>query len=302
MVGTKAFLFSIIMMPVLMMGSLFAIELMRNAIEIHDRKIAVIDHSGEFVELLILEANQKNLSLEQGIDSSIDNDAETASESEEKQGDLLGGAFDRYFFERIDPEQATDEFKSQLSERIREQDLYAFVEIPANIDGGLSSDKIRFYSQDSSLSVARSWVSNIINTSIREAKFAEAGIDPDAVAAASVPIEVVGMGLVDRGLDGGFSAEEENDPMNAIFLPMSVMMMMFMVIFMAAQPMLESVLEEKSQRIAEVLLGSANPFQLMSGKLTWNRGWVVNRICDLYDSALLGWLVGKVIWIRFHFT
>ena len=54
MVGTKAFLFSIIMMPVLMMGSLFAIELMRNAIEIHDRKIAVIDHSGEFVELLII--------------------------------------------------------------------------------------------------------------------------------------------------------------------------------------------------------------------------------------------------------
>ena len=55
--------------------------------------------------------------------------------------------------------------------------------------------------------------------------------------------------------------------MAAILLPMGVMMMMFMVIFMAAQPMLESVLEEKSQRIAEVLLGSANPFQLMSGKL-----------------------------------
>ena len=36
---------------------------------------------------------------------------------------------------------------------------------------------------------------------------------------------------------------------------------------MASQPMLESVLEEKSQRIAEVLLGSANPFQLMMGKL-----------------------------------
>ena len=42
---------------------------------------------------------------------------------------------------------------------------------------------------------------------------------------------------------------------------------MFMVIFMASQPMLESVLEEKSQRVAEVLLGSASPFQLMMGKL-----------------------------------
>ena len=86
MVGTKAFLFSIIMMPVLMMGSLFAIELMRNAIEVHDRKIAVIDHSGEFLELLILAANQKNLSIDQGLEDSV----EEASELEEKQGDLLG--------------------------------------------------------------------------------------------------------------------------------------------------------------------------------------------------------------------
>ena len=52
-----------------------------------------------------------------------------------------------------------------------------------------------------------------------------------------------------------------------IFLPLGTMMFMFMCIFMASQPMLESVLEEKSQRIAEVLLGSASPFQIMSGKL-----------------------------------
>lgn len=263
MVGTKAFLFSIIMMPVLMMGSLFAIELMRNAIEVHDRKIAVIDHSGKFADLLVLEANRKNLSIDQGLEQST----EESGESEEKQGDLLGGDFDRYFFERIDPHEATDELKLELSERIREQDLYAFLEIPAEVVDVQGSEKIRFYSQDSSLSVARSWVSNIINTSIREERFATAGIDPNAVEAASIPIEIVGMGLVDRSLDGGVIAEEENDPMNAIFLPMSVMMMMFMVIFMAAQPMLESVLEEKSQRIAEVLLGSANPFQLMCGKL-----------------------------------
>lgn len=190
MVGTKAFLFSIIMMPVLMMGSLFAIELMRNAIEVHDRKIAVIDHSGEFLELLILAANQKNLSIDQGLEDSV----EEASELEEKQGDLLGGAFDRYFFERIDPATATDELKLQLSERIREQDLYAFVEIPAEVGNNLSSEKIRFYSQDSSLSVARSWVSNIINTSIREERFASAGIDPAVVETASIPIEIVGMG------------------------------------------------------------------------------------------------------------
>lgn len=283
MVGAKAFLFSIIMMPVLMIGSLLAIELMRNAVEFHDRRIAVIDHSGEFIERLIQEAKQKNLSIDEGLNSR----AEETIESDKKQSDLLGGTFDRYFLERIDPGKATIEFKSELSERIRQQDLYAFVEIPADISSGLSTDRIRFYSQDSSLSVARIWVSGIINTAMREAGFASAGIDPGAVAAASVTVEVVGMGLVDRGLDGVFSAEEENDPMNAIFLPMSVMMMMFMVIFMAAQPMLESVLEEKSQRIAEVLLGSANPFQLMSGKLLGTVGGSLT-VFVIYMTGALG--------------
>ncbi len=75
------------------------------------------------------------------------------------------------------------------------------------------------------------------------------------------------MGLVERSTDGSIRSAEESDAMKAIFLPMGVMMFMFMVIFMASQPMLESVLEEKSQRIAEVLLGSANPMQLMTGKL-----------------------------------
>jgi ABC-2 type transport system permease protein len=48
------------------------------------------------------------------------------------------------------------------------------------------------------------------------------------------------------------------------------MMFMFMIVMLTAQPMLESVLEEKTERIAEVLLGAANPFQIMCGKLLGN--------------------------------
>ena len=62
-------------------------------------------------------------------------------------------------------------------------------------------------------------------------------------------------------------------------------MLMFMVIFMASQPMLESVLEEKSQRIAEVLLGSANPFQLMCGKLIGTVGGSIT-VFLIYMSGL----------------
>jgi len=47
---------------------------------------------------------------------------------------------------------------------------------------------------------------------------------------------------------------------------------MFMSIMIVCQPMLTSVIEEKQQRIAEVLLGSVSPFQLMMGKLAGNVG------------------------------
>ena len=42
---------------------------------------------------------------------------------------------------------------------------------------------------------------------------------------------------------------------------------MFMVIMVGATPAMQGIVEEKGQRIAEVLLGSVTPFQLMAGKL-----------------------------------
>ena len=95
----------------------------------------------------------------------------------------------------------------------------------------------------------------------------DAGIDPVIVNQASRKVDVSGMGLFQRNKNGEVIADVEQDEMTAIFLPFTVMMLMFMVIFMASQPMLESVLEEKTSRVVEVLLGSVNPTQLMTGKL-----------------------------------
>lgn len=270
MVGTKAFLISIIMMPILMMGSLLAIELMKNAGEIKDRHLAVIDHSGKFIEHIKAAADAKNALIDAPkTPPESPEDDEDKFNAEDVEEDFLGKNRDRYIIEVIEPETANDDLKVQLSDRIRNQQLYAFVEIPelaGSADAG-EDDQVRFYAQDSSLSEARGWIGAIVNELVRADRLAKANIDPVVVQAAATPVPVVGMGLAVRGPDGEIQTKEEDDAMAAIFLPMGVMLMMFMVIFMSAQPMLESVLEEKSQRIAEVLLGSANPFQLMSGKL-----------------------------------
>jgi ABC-type Na+ efflux pump permease subunit len=95
-------------------------------------------------------------------------------------------------------------------------------------------------------------------------------LDAAEVRQATAPVLVVPLGLYKQTADGRIRAADEGKNMIGVFLPMIFMMLMFMVIFMSAQPLLESVMEEKTGRIAEVLLGSVSPFQLMAGKLLGN--------------------------------
>jgi ABC-2 type transport system permease protein len=48
---------------------------------------------------------------------------------------------------------------------------------------------------------------------------------------------------------------------------MALTMLMFLVVMVGATPLMQGIIEEKMQRIAEVLLGSVRPFELMMGKL-----------------------------------
>jgi ABC-2 type transport system permease protein len=66
---------------------------------------------------------------------------------------------------------------------------------------------------------------------------------------------------------GQIKPAERSSEIAAMLVPMGLMMLMFMVVMVGAPPLLQSVMEEKMQRIAEVLLGSVGPFELMLGKL-----------------------------------
>jgi ABC-2 type transport system permease protein len=118
--------------------------------------------------------------------------------------------------------------------------------------------------------LARKWVADTLSNTVRKQREIDSGISADIlrqIKETGQRVPVIGQGLITRNPQGQIETAAEKEIMEAVFLPLGIMMLMFMVIFMASQPMLESVLEEKSQRIAEVLLGSANPFQVMMGKL-----------------------------------
>src|SRR5262249_8957327 len=66
---------------------------------------------------------------------------------------------------------------------------------------------------------------------------------------------------------GKVTEASEQSRIASLAAPAGLMMLMFMVVLMGATPLMQGVIEEKMQRIAEVLLGSVRPFELMMGKL-----------------------------------
>ncbi len=124
-----------------------------------------------------------------------------------------------------------------------------------------------YYAESSALSDTKQWLERTLNEIVRQNRFQTSGVDPEIVRLASVPVPLEGRGLFMRDKNGQVLAAEPINQMAAIFLPMGVMMLMFMIVYISFLPMLEVVFEEKQNRIAEVLLGSVNSMQLMTGKL-----------------------------------
>lgn len=267
MVATKTFLFTLIMMPILMFGAILAMPYLNKLGGGKERKIVIADASGKLFEAIQSASEQRNTILKavaEQTESESDTDDEKMSDPFEQT--------DRFVIESAESATLSDEQRLALSDRIRAGDLYAFVEIPADIaqlNPGADAT-IDFVSQDAAISSARQWLSSILQIELRNSRLDELGVNKSLVKQADLPLVIEPTSPYKEQKDGSITSSQGADTFVTIFLPFGVMMLMFMVIMLAAQPMLESGMEEKSQRISELLLGSVTPTQLMVGKLAGN--------------------------------
>ena len=274
MIGTKAFVVAITIMPVSMFGGILIHKLLEGRVGPEEKRFVVLDGTGELFDALSEAATARN--------KNEIFDAETGKQTKP-----------RYELESGTAGPVTDEVRFELSERIRRREIDAFVEIPAEIVQMPSPGEnptVRFHAENAALSPEKGWIQRALNDAVRTRRLEQAGLDPVVVGQASTPVGVEGLGLLERSRAGEVEQAERSDEVLTIFVPFGMMMLMFMVVFMSAQPMLENVLEEKSQRIAEVLLGSVNAFQLMAGKLL---GGVAGSLTILATYAVGGYILAS---------
>jgi len=270
-VGTKAFVIAIVLMPVLMFGGIGVQKLLEGRVGPAERKIAVLDSAGVLCDALLKAAKQRN---EHEI-------FELGSGKQIKP---------RYVLEAGPAGEVTEETRLALSQRVRRREIDAFVEIPAEVvklPSKAHAIQVPFYAENAAVADERGWLQQVIGDAVRTRRLREAKIDPQLLDRATAPVAVEPMGLVERTQAGQITKPQQANMQETLFVPFGAMMLMWLVIFLAAQPMLESVIEEKSQRIAEVLLGSVNAFQLMVGKLLGGVGGSLTVVL-IYGAGVCG--------------
>jgi ABC-type Na+ efflux pump permease subunit len=253
-VKTKAFLLGLLMMPLMFGGGILAQALLRNNADITDKRVAIVDYTGRLFEAVDAAARARNENF------IYDGEGESRKQTAP-----------RYMLEKVDPgENDSQRMSAVLSERVRKKDILAFVIVePTALNGGdnPAANAIRYHSQSPTYNQIQQWISGPLNERIQQLRLEEANLDPRIVRAATRRVGVGNLGLVEVDAAGNPIKAAETNMLANIFVPIGLMLLMFMIVMGTATPLMNTILEEKMQRIAEVLLGSVPPFQLMLGKL-----------------------------------
>ncbi|MCU0710309.1 MAG: hypothetical protein MUF23_18685, partial [Pirellula sp.] len=225
MVATRAFLATLLIMPVLMFGGLFLMPALNKISGGKERTIRVVDGTRKIGSQLVAIAEERNRSLSQ-------KDANESAQSGRMSMDP-SGAPDIYKLELQEADKLDDETRVAWSDEIRNGSLYAFVEIPESLFDSNGTQSARFVSQDAALSDARQWMQAVVDSMVRTERVKALGLDAEQFQAVNravafsptAPYEKI---LATDGSDGGVQTKEKGFDLATIFAPFGMMMLMFL--------------------------------------------------------------------------
>ncbi|MGA3039939.1 MAG: ABC transporter permease [Bryobacteraceae bacterium] len=258
-IRTKAFIIGLVVAPILFGGGFLGVALMQSKPDIKERRIAIIDNTGVLAAAVIQaaqELNAKDL-------------FDTATRRQVQP---------RYVFETLPPAADPKLQRLALSDRVRHEQLYAFIEIgPGTLTAAprtTADDKdskpgpVATYTNAGGFDEASRWLSNSIDEGIRRVRLAQLGVDQSRLPGALASVKVDRFGLVSRDPKSGEIHEASKKNEIAEFaVPFGIMLLLGMIVMVGSSPMLSAVTEDKAQRLVEMLLGLATPFELMMRKV-----------------------------------
>lgn len=261
-VKAKSFVVSLILLPIMMSGGFFAQKLGERMGDNAAKHVAIIDHTPNAVLYDSLAGAVEK------YNASIMDSAGNATRSP-------------FVLEKVAPVglEERDRQRLDLSNRTRSGNLLAFVEIgadilqpatrPAAMPGDGEPDDASSVGYSSNRPTYRDFLTLLESTlppAVRQKRLADAGMSYEQLRPMLEVPRVVNRGLAEETA-GKIGYASKTGQLAPFILPFAFIFLMYIVVLVGASPMTANVIEEKQLRIAEVLLGSVRPFELMLGKL-----------------------------------
>lgn len=179
---------------------------------------------------------------------------------------------------------------SRLSQRIESDDNISFIPIAASMELDSAKAMVRsssvdallvipsdttvqyaviekgmtvYYSENVPMSV-QGEITSQVEKIIQDAKIKNLGIDPETLAKTRTDVTISMVDISDSGQE-----KEESDLVQTvkIILAFSLCFLLYMFMVFSGNMVMTSTLEEKTNRIVEVIVSSVRPFELMVGKI-----------------------------------
>ena len=251
---SKAFLIGLLAMP-LMVGLMILVpQLTKDKVDLSDRKFAIVDFSGRLGAVIARQAQERN---ETDIFSNVD-------EQKTKRRQV----HPRFIPELVAPGNADwEDHVLQLSDRVREKELFAFVLMGEKATDQGAEERIAYHTQTPTFQALPSWLEQTVNQEARRIRFEREGLDSRLIQEITRQVNVERLGLASQSESGEIQKAKKENQIATFAIPAVSMLLLFMMVMSSTPALLNSVLEEKMQKIIEVLLSSVTPFQLMMGKL-----------------------------------
>ena len=229
-VASKSFVAGTLLFPMLMIGLLFLPRLVGSG------------------------GSEWNLALVSDAPAAVTDTFErllTAPPGEDEDAD----AANRYRLVRADGPVSTA--RERLAPRLDSKELDGYIALPADV---LQSGSVIFRSsKGGSFEVIRD-LRGAGTRAVQGVRLSQSGIDPSAVAALVAPVQIDEARLTEEG-------EQRGGALSTFLTAYVVAFLIYIMTTLYGVAVMRSVLEEKTNRIAEVLMSTMRASHLMAGKI-----------------------------------
>ncbi len=256
-VRKKSFLIMSVLFPFLMVGMMLVPALLARK-GIGEKRVAVLDGTGRLGA-----AFQKEESARSGQMASSAKPAETpVANLGRRQTVAMARVDTEYVAAKGDLPEITKQYLSRLTGKEKDRQpgkrLDGVLLVPADAFEN-SGAKLTFYSR-SAVDFAGQEVGRIVNQEVSRQRLRSRGFDPSEVDRLLKRLSVEGIQVSRKG-------EEKKGGKGNFLVGFLFAMLLFIPMLAYGTEIMRGIVQEKNDRVVEILISSMSPFQLLSGKV-----------------------------------